>query len=96
MLKTLTEKISKFVALHPQVVMYGISIGVTLGITLSIALVANLMDPHDAFAKASSTSQSGREIWLPHGAICSKIITGNRLVGWLIYGYVQNTNRKNK
>jgi hypothetical protein len=50
------------VALHPQVVMYGISIGVTLGITLSIALVANLMDPHDAFAKASSTSQSGREI----------------------------------
>jgi hypothetical protein len=50
MFKTLTEKISKFAALHPQVVMYGISIGVTLGITLSIAFTASLMDPHYAFA----------------------------------------------
>jgi hypothetical protein len=49
MFKTLTEKISKFAALHPQVVMYGISIGVTLGITLSISFVLN---PHDAFASA--------------------------------------------
>jgi hypothetical protein len=50
MFKKLTEKISKFAALHPQVVMYGISIGVTLGITLSIAFAASLMDPHNAFA----------------------------------------------
>jgi hypothetical protein len=47
MFKTLTEKISKFAALHPQVVMYGISIGVTLGIAL---VVSYAMSPHDAFA----------------------------------------------
>jgi hypothetical protein len=49
MFKTLTEKISKFAALHPQVVMYGISIGVTLGIALAVSFVLN---PHDAFASA--------------------------------------------
>ena len=47
MFKTLTEKISKFAALHPQVVMYGISIGVTLGIALAVSFALN---PHDAFA----------------------------------------------
>jgi hypothetical protein len=49
LLKTLHKKISKFAALHPQVVMYGISIGVTLGIALAVSFVLN---PHDAFASA--------------------------------------------
>jgi hypothetical protein len=45
--KTLTEKISKFAALHPQVVMYGISIGVTLGIVLAVSFAVS---SHNAFA----------------------------------------------
>ena len=48
MFKTLTEKISKFASLHPQIVMYGISIGVTLGIALAVSFVLN---PHDALAR---------------------------------------------
>ena len=54
MFKTLVEKISKFAAIHPQVVMYSISIGVTLGITLGIAFAASLMDPNHAFAVPGS------------------------------------------
>jgi hypothetical protein len=50
MFKTLTEKISKFVALHPQVVMYGISIGVTLGIALAVSFA---LSPHNAFANSN-------------------------------------------
>jgi hypothetical protein len=50
MFKTLAEKISKFAALHPQVVMYGISLGVTLGIALAISFA---ISPHDAFASTS-------------------------------------------
>jgi hypothetical protein len=53
MFKKLTEKISKFAALHPQVVMYGISIGVTLGIAL---VVSYAMSPNDAFASSSNKS----------------------------------------
>jgi hypothetical protein len=55
---TLTEKINKFAALHPQVIMYGISIGVTLGITLSIAFAVSLMNPHDAFAVPGGSGRS--------------------------------------
>jgi aspartate/methionine/tyrosine aminotransferase len=58
MFNKLTEKISKFTALHPQVVMYGISLGVTLGITLSIAFAVSLMNPHDVFAVPGSTFKS--------------------------------------
>jgi hypothetical protein len=47
MFKTLTEKLSKFAALHPQVVMYGISIGVTLGIVLAVSFEVS---SHNAFA----------------------------------------------
>jgi hypothetical protein len=53
MFKKLTEKISKFAALHPQVVMYGISIGVTLGIALAVSFALN---PHDAFASGNNKS----------------------------------------
>jgi hypothetical protein len=52
--KTLTEKISKFAALHPQVVMYGISIGVTLDIALAVSFA---MSPHDAFANVGSSAK---------------------------------------
>jgi hypothetical protein len=55
MFKTLTEKLSKFAALHPQVVMYGISIGVTLGITLAVSFA---LYPHDAFASRNTSSKS--------------------------------------
>jgi hypothetical protein len=55
MFKTLTEKISKFVALHPQVVMYGISIGVTLGIALAVSFA---LSPDDAFASTGSASKA--------------------------------------
>jgi hypothetical protein len=55
MFKKLTEKISKFAALHPQVVMYGISLGVTLGIALAISFA---ISPHDAFAVPGSTFKS--------------------------------------
>jgi hypothetical protein len=55
LLKTLHKKISKFAALHPQVVMYGISIGVTLGIALAVSFVLN---PHDAFAGYTSGSKA--------------------------------------
>jgi hypothetical protein len=51
MFNKLTEKINKFAALHPQVVMYGISIGVTLGIALAISYAVS---PHDAFASAKN------------------------------------------
>ena len=47
MLKTLREKMSKFAALHPHAVMYGIGLGVTLGIALAISFA---MNPHDALA----------------------------------------------
>jgi hypothetical protein len=47
MLKTIIEKISKFAALHPQAMMYGISLGATLGIALAVSFA---MDPHDALA----------------------------------------------
>jgi hypothetical protein len=57
MFKTLTEKISKFAALHPQVVMYGISIGVTLGIALAVSFVLN---PHDALASGNSRAQTNK------------------------------------
>jgi hypothetical protein len=52
--QTLTEKLSKFAALHPQVVMYGISIGVTLGIALAVSFA---MSPHDAFANVGSSAK---------------------------------------
>jgi hypothetical protein len=55
----ITEKINKFVALHPQVVMYGISIGISLGITLSIAFAVSLMDPHNAFAVPGGSGPRG-------------------------------------
>jgi hypothetical protein len=47
MFNKLTEKINKFAALHPQVVMYGISLGVSLGIAFGVIFT---MNPHDAFA----------------------------------------------
>jgi hypothetical protein len=59
MFNKLTEKISKFTALHPQVVMYGIGLGVTLGITLGIAFAVSLMNPHDAFAVPGCTCPRG-------------------------------------
>jgi hypothetical protein len=55
--QTLTEKLSKFAALHPQVVMYGISIGVTLGIALAVSFA---MSPHDAFASGNSRAQTNK------------------------------------
>ena len=55
MFKKLTETLSKFAALHPQVVMYGISIGVTLGIALAISFA---MSPHDAFASHNTSGKS--------------------------------------
>jgi hypothetical protein len=57
MFKTLTEKLSKFAALHPQVVMYGIGLGVTLGISLAISFA---MSPHDAFASGNSRAQTNK------------------------------------
>jgi hypothetical protein len=56
MFKTLTEKISKFAALHPQVVMYGISLGVSLGIAFGVSFT---MNPHDAFAVPGCTCPRG-------------------------------------
>jgi hypothetical protein len=47
-LKTLREKISKFAALHPRLVMYGIGLGATIGIALAASFA---MNPHDALAQ---------------------------------------------
>jgi hypothetical protein len=52
MLKTLRVKISKFAALHPQLVMYGIGLGATLGIALAASFA---MNPHDALAVPGGT-----------------------------------------
>ena len=47
MFNKLTEKISKFAALHPRAMTYVITVGVALGIALAVSFVLN---PHDAFA----------------------------------------------
>jgi hypothetical protein len=64
MLKILREKISKFTTLHPQAVIYGISLGVTIGIALAVSFA---MNPHDALA---SVSPNGK------GIISTVISTG--------------------
>jgi hypothetical protein len=61
MFKTLREKISKFAALHPQAMMYGISIGATLGIALTLSFA---MSPHDVLAQGGSARSTGSG---PHG-----------------------------
>jgi hypothetical protein len=55
MFKTLTEKINKFAELHPQLVVYGISIGVTFGIALTVSFA---LSPNDAFASTGSASKA--------------------------------------
>jgi hypothetical protein len=47
MFNKLREKTSSFVAMHPKVMMYGISLGVTLGLTIGLSYV---FAPHEAFA----------------------------------------------
>ncbi|HEY7572961.1 MAG TPA: hypothetical protein VH796_16500 [Nitrososphaeraceae archaeon] len=53
MLKTIIEKISKFAALYPQAMMYGISLGATLGIALAASFA---ISPHDALASGGACS----------------------------------------
>ena len=47
MFKTLCKKVNNFAALHPRMVMYGISIGATLGIALTLSFAVS---PHNALA----------------------------------------------
>ena len=55
MFKTLTEKINRFAVLHPQLVVYGISIGATFGIALTVSFA---LSPNDAFASTGSASKA--------------------------------------
>jgi hypothetical protein len=50
MFKALREKISKFAALHPRAMTYGIAIGATVGIALAVTFAS----PHDVLAQGGA------------------------------------------